>query len=417
MKVMMIAPACDGEDVGEAWVAFQWANLLSERLDLTLLTTYKRGHTPPARQLSGVRVIEWEEPAGVGRFERLNSLMQPGYVPFYIRARRWIRQRLAVGERFDIAHQVVPVAMRYPSPAASLGIPLVVGPVGGSLASPPGFAEEEGATPWWQKLRRFDAWRLTHDPLLRRTYESAACIVGVAPYVQEFLATLHICRLEIMSETAVHEVYEPIDRTGRNGTVRLLYVGRIIRTKGLRDVIHALHLVRDLDVTLDVVGDGNDREACEQLATQLGVDPRVTFHGKLPRDAVDVFYKRADVFVFPSYREPGGNVSLEAMAFSLPLVVCQRGGPGANADDTCAIRLAADTPAQLAVDCAAAIRTLVEDPDLRHRMGVAAREHAATTHLWPQRVERMAALYDELVVEGSQEPISGTGKRSRRRGS
>ncbi len=114
--------------------------------------------------------------------------MQPGYVPFYIRARRWLRKRLAEGEQFDVAHQVVPVAMRYPSPAAGLGIPLLIGPVGGSLESPPAFADEEGATPWWQRLRALDAWRIRRDPLLRRTYESAACVIGVAPYVQEFLS-------------------------------------------------------------------------------------------------------------------------------------------------------------------------------------------------------------------------------------
>src|SRR6478609_7745706 len=118
MKVLLIAPACDGEDVGESWVAFQWARHLSESFELTVLATHKRGHRPVSEQLPGVEVIEWQEPAGVGRLERLNSLMQPGYVPFYIRARRWLKGRLAAGVRFDIVHQVVPVAMRYPSPAA-----------------------------------------------------------------------------------------------------------------------------------------------------------------------------------------------------------------------------------------------------------------------------------------------------------
>ncbi len=125
---------------------------------------------------------------------------------------------------------------------------------------------------------------------------------------------------------------------------------RIVRTKGLRDVIRALGLTRDLDVTLDVVGDGNDRAECEALAADLDVGSRVTFHGKVPRDAVDGFYERADVFVFPSYREPGGNVSLEAMAYGLPLIVCRRGGPGANVDDSCAFRLDSDSPEQLAAD-------------------------------------------------------------------
>ncbi|WP_228389165.1 glycosyltransferase family 4 protein [Cumulibacter manganitolerans] len=400
MKVLMIAPACDGEDVGEAWVAAQWATLIAERHELTLLTTYKRGHTPMSRQLPGARVIEWQEPAGVGRFERFNSLLQPGYLPFFIRARRWIRRHRAE-ERFDVAHQPVPVAMRYPSPATGSGIPLIIGPVGGSLDSPPAFAEEEGATPWWQRLRRLDSWRIEHDRLLRATYESAALVLGVAEYVPEFVSGLRVRRFEIMSETAVHDIPAPVDRAGRSGPVRLLYVGRIVRTKGLRDVIRALAELRDVEVRLDVVGDGNDRAACERLAAEVGVADRVAFHGKLPRAAVDDYYREADVFVFPSYREPGGNVALEAMSFGLPVIVCRRGGPGANVTDACAVRLEATSPAQLAADCATALRRLVGDPELRLRMGSAGREHVASTHLWSQRAARMTAYYREVAAAGA----------------
>lgn len=397
-KLLMVAPACDGQDVGESWLAHQWATLLSTRYDLTLLTTFKEGHTPPSVQLHGVRVVEWSEPPFIGRFERLNSLLQPAYIPFYVRARRWIRKRLAEGERFDIAHQVVPVAMRYPSPAAGLGIPMIVGPVGGSLESPPAFVGEEGATPWYQRLRTLDAWRMRHDRLLRSTYESAACVVGIAPYVEEFLEDLTLQRFEIMSETAVHEIRPRIDRSVRSGTVRLLHVGRIVRTKGLRDVIRALDRLRDLDVELDVLGDGNDKQACESLVRDLGLTDRVTFHGAVPREAVDEFYRRADVFVFPSYREPGGNVSLEAMAFGLPLIVCDRGGPGANVDDSCAFRVQAVSPEQLAADCAAAVRLLVDDRALRLAMGAAARSHAAEAHLWERRVDQMVRLYEQIGV-------------------
>jgi glycosyltransferase involved in cell wall biosynthesis len=398
LHLLIIAPACDGEDVGEAWVAFQWVKELSLAFDVTLLCTYKLGHTPMSQQLPGVRVVEWAEPVGVDRFERLNSLMQPGYLPFYVRARRWIRARQRAGEQFDIAHQVIPVAMRYPSPAAGLGLPLVIGPVGGSLESPPGFTGEEGATPWWQKLRQLDAWRIRHDRLLRRTYESADCVIGIADYVADFLSELRIQRLEIMSETAVHDVPPSVDRAQRRGTTRLLHVGRTVRTKGLRDVIRSLAELRDLDIHLDVVGDGNDRQACEELAAELDVEGVVTFHGKLPRAEVDAFYERADIFVFPSYREPGGNVSLEAMSFGLPVVICRRGGPGANVDDSCAIRLEAVSPEQLAADCARAVRTLVTDRELRLRMGAAGREHVAEHHLWAHRVARLRSLYGEITT-------------------
>ncbi|MCP3423041.1 glycosyltransferase family 4 protein [Nocardioides pinisoli] len=395
--VLLIAPACDGQDVGESWLAHQWAELLSQRADVTLLTSHKRDHVPPSQQLSGVRIVEWPEPPGVGRFERFNSLLQPGYAPFYVRARQWIRRRTAEGEHFDVVHQVVPVAMRYPSPATGLGVPVVLGPVGGGLESPPAFVEEEGGTPWYQRLRALDQARLAHDPLLRRTYEQAACVVGIAPYVGDLLAGLTLTRLAIMSETAVRELPPEVDRSARRGSVRLLHVGRTIRTKGLRDVIRALDQLRDLDVTLDVVGDGNDRSACEELTTALGLGARVRFHGSLPREQVIGFYERADVFVFPSYREPGGNVALEAMAAGLPVVVCARGGPGANVDDDCGFRLRAESPTQLAEDVAAALRRLVTDPGLRARMGRAGRRKVESTHLWEHRVTQMLDLYEEVI--------------------
>ncbi|MFD2797238.1 glycosyltransferase family 4 protein [Promicromonospora vindobonensis] len=396
--VLLVAPACDGEDVGESWLAYQWAHLLSQRFHVTLLSTYKKGHVPPSRQLPAVRVVEWAEPPLVHRAERLNSLLQPAYVPFYVRARRYVRRRLAAGDRFDVAHQVTPVALRYPSPVVGLGVPLVVGPVGGSLESPPAFALEEGATPWYQRLRGLDRFRLRRDPLLRATYEGADCVVGIAPYVRELLGDLRLRRFEELGDVAVHAVPPLNDRSGRPGPVRLLHVGRLVRTKGARDVIRAMTLLRDLPVVLDVVGDGPDRAACADLVRDLGLEDRVLVHGAVSRAEVDHFYERADVFVFPSYREPGGAVVLEAMAHGLPLVVCGRGGPGANVSDACAVRLPAESPAQLARDVATAVRRLVTDPGLRLRMGDAAREHVAATHLWDRRIERMTDLYEQVAA-------------------
>jgi hypothetical protein len=221
LKLLLIAPTCDGDDVGEAWVGYQWVRLLSARHQVTLLTYHKRGSRPAADQLPGTRVIEWTEPAGLGRAERLNSMLKPGYVPFYFRARRWIRRALAQGDRFDLAHQPVPVAMRYPCPVRGLGIPYLIGPVGGSLESPPAFAAEEGTAPWYVGLRRLDALRIRYDPALRDTYQQASCVLGIAPYVKDFLAGTPVHRFEVMSETGITELPAPADprraRMGRSG--------------------------------------------------------------------------------------------------------------------------------------------------------------------------------------------------------
>jgi glycosyltransferase involved in cell wall biosynthesis len=405
-KLLLIAPTCDGQDIGEAWVAYQWVSRLAKRHDVTLLTYHKRNKTPASEQLPGVRVVEWTEPALVWRAERLNSLLKPGYIPFYLQARRWIRQALARGERFDLAHQPVPVAMRYPSPVAGLGIPYIIGPVGGSLDSPAGFDREDDTAPWYVGLRRLDRLRMRRDPLLRRTYEGASCVIGIAPYVHDMLVERSIRRFEVMSETGIDKLSEPVDRSARSGQVRLLYVGRLVRTKGAREAIRAMSFLRDLPVVLDIVGDGVDRSACETLASELDVAGRVVFHGRLAHNQVSDFYRAADIFVFPSYREPGGNVTFEAMGAGLPLVVSNRGGPGSAVDDTCGIRLCPISPEQYARDIAGAIRRLVDSRDLRLSLGNGARRRVAEIALWDRKIDHLESLYAKVVRDSSSPPPS-----------
>jgi glycosyltransferase involved in cell wall biosynthesis len=400
LKLLLIAP-CDGEDVGEAWVAHQWVSRLAARHEVTLLSYYKQGKTPPSRQLPGVRVVEWTEPPYIGGAERLNSMLKPGYLPFYLRARRWIRRCASHGGQFDLAYQPVPVAMRYPSPVAGLGIPYIIGPVGGSLSAPPGFGAGEDTAPWYVGLRRLDRLRTRRDPLLRRTYEQASCVIGIAPYVKDFLTQVTLRRFEVMSETGIERLPTAVDRVGRKGSVRLLFVGRLVRTKGARDAIRALALVRNLPVMLDVVGDGFDRAECEALAAQLGLSGRVHFHGWVPRELVSTFYKSADIFVFPSYREPGGNVVFEAMGYGLPLIVSDIGGPGAAVDEKSGIRLHPESPDQYARDIADAIERLVSDRPLRQSLGEGARRRVTEIGLWDSKIDRLEQIFDDILLSNN----------------
>jgi glycosyltransferase involved in cell wall biosynthesis len=413
LKLLLIAPTCDGGDVGEAWNSYQWARHLADRYEVTLLTYHKRGRNPASKQLSGMQVIEWSEPPGIGRAERLNSMLKPGYLPFYISARRWIRRARSQGIHFDVAHQAAPVALRYPSPVAGLGIPFTIGPVGGSLSSPPGFGTADDTAPWYVGLRRLDNFRIRHDQFLRHTYEQAGCVLGIAPYVQDFLSGLTLRRFEVMSEVGIESIPPPVNRTDRPAReVRLLFVGRLIRTKGARDAISALEIVRDLPIVMDVVGDGFDRNACEKLAADLGLADRVRFHGRVSRDVVDSFYRSADIFVFPSYREPGGGVVFEAMSYGLPLIVCDRGGPGHMVDQSCGLKLRAISPGQYARDLAHAIRLLVGDPALRLSLGAGARKRAEKVAMWDRKVGRLEAIHVEMLNRQHNEAGAMAGGRS-----
>ena len=401
LRLLLIAPTCDGDDVGEAWVAFQWVRRLAEFHDVTVLTYYKLGRTPASVQIPNARVIEWPESTFFARYERFNSMLKPSFVAFYRKAHRWILEALARGEEFDLCHQVTPVAMRYPCPALGVGIPFIIGPVGGGLKSPPAFVKEESTAQWFVGLRAIDWWRIRFDPFLRRSFTDAACVLGIAEYVRQSIP-YPIRRFEILSETAIESIPTLVERRGKDGAgpLRLLFVGRLIRTKGARDAIRAMSELADLNVRLDIVGDGPDHGECEGLSKSLGLENRVFFHGSQPRDVVDQFYDRADVFVFPSYREPGGNVVFEAMAFGLPLVVVDRGGPGAAVDDNCAIRLSAKSPTQLSSDIAAAIKRIASTPGLLDSMGRASIRRVHQVGMWDAKVATDGEIYDDILSSG-----------------
>jgi glycosyltransferase involved in cell wall biosynthesis len=403
MRVLIVAPTCDQSDVAEALYGFRWVSGLSEIHDVTLVTYHKRGAPSARSQFSNVRVIEWTEPPLVGKFTQLNNMMKPGYFPFFFRARRWIKTALRNGEHFDVAFQPVPIAMRYPSPLVGCGIPFIIGPLAGSIASPAAFVSEENeSTQWFVKLRQVDDWRLNHDRSLRASLEQAQCVLGAGRYVQERLTGLKIQRFEVLPDTGTEippTFAEHSADTSGTSPIRLLFVGRIIRTKGVRDLIRSLADLADLDLHLDIVGDGVDRPACESIVSQLGLSSRVTFHGRVSRSEVDKFYRSASMFVFPSYREPGGNAVAEAMSFGLPVITCNRGGVADKVDDTNGILVSATTPEQLKTDVAAAIRQLADSPETRRKMGLAGREKAISTETWESKIARVSQLFLEIVED------------------
>lgn len=401
LKLLMVVPGCDNAAVGEGWISFQLVSRIAQRHDVTVLTSRYSQRPPTALQLPGVRVIEWPDPRLFEKWPQFNSMLKPGYIAFYARARKWLKERIRSGETFDVVHQIMPLALRYPSPAVGLGIPFVIGPVGGSVDNPKEFAADFGKVPWYTQLRKIDEWRLRHDPLLRRTYSRADRIIAVAPYVKGLLGDLPSHEVELMTETGVMSLPEPRNAgTRKAGQIQLLFVGRVIRPKGVRDAIRAMAQLSDLGgLKLDVVGDGNDLAACKEEANKLGVIDRVTFHGRVPRNEVDRFYAKADVFVFPSFREPSGTVVVEAMSYGLAIIAADRGGPAFVVDESCGFRVPVLDPNQFASGIASCIRKLASQPELIASLGAGAREKIRREFLWDAKVDRLEKIYCGILAQ------------------
>ena len=402
LRVLILAPSLDGGDLGEVYSAFQWVEALSRAADVTVLATSRIGAIPLAQQLPRARVVTWPEPAILyQRFERFNAMAKPA-LPLFARAvRRWARAAIAAGDHFDVAHQILPQAMRHASALRHLGLPYVIGPLGGGLDTPAGFATEVQGGAGMARLRGLDGLRLRHDPGLRASYTRADLVLGVAPYIGDALAVqgLGAVRFKPVLERGHGDLPPLQTRQNAVGQLRLLHVGRCVRTKGLRDTIRAMAQVRDLPgVTLISAGDGEDLPACRAEAQALGVADRITFLGKIPREAVEAEYARADVFCFPSFREPMGGVFFEAMAHGLPVITAARGGPDFIIDDSCGLRLAVETPDQFARAIAGAIRDLATDPARRLALGAGARARLQSFGTWDDKAQATLVMYREILA-------------------
>lgn len=407
-KVLMLGLIIDGTDVGGTYSSFKWVEAVGRHADVTLLCLQRPGRKTTAEQLPHVRVVTWPEPAFLGRFERIRAQLKPAWPLFAWHARRWIAKAIASGEHFDVAHQIHPQPMRHRSPLRFFDqLPYVIGPQDGSLPTPAGMASEVKDTAI-VRLRILDALRLKLDGGLRATYERAALVLGVAPYVADVLSDLRLKRFETRLERAGDAVADATWRPPPPGTLKLLHVGRVIRTKGLRDMVRAMALLRDLPgVTLTSAGDGPDLEACRAEAAALGVADRIDFRGRISREEVEDLYATHHVFAFPTFREPMGGVFFEAMRWSLPVVTADYGGPQAIVDEASGVRIPVTDPTQFPQDIAATLRALANDPARLASYSDGARRRMAALGDWDAKALDTIALYQQIVRPSSQ-PRSAT---------
>ena len=108
---------------------------------------------------------------------------------------------------------------------------------------------------------------------------------------------------------------------------KLIFVGSLIKTKGIFELIDAMqHITQSLPVELVVVGSGNDQHAVKQRIEALGLSSHIRLAGSQPLSHVAQLVRESDLLVLPSYREGLPNVVLEAFASGIPVVATDVGG-------------------------------------------------------------------------------------------
>ncbi|MEW5724311.1 MAG: glycosyltransferase family 4 protein [Thermodesulfobacteriota bacterium] len=173
--------------------------------------------------------------------------------------------------------------------------------------------------------------------------------------------------------------YRDLGRRREKDGLTVLFLGQIERLKGVHDLVEAVSLYRDrlAGVRFVLGGNGSALDEVRARLAKLGLTDRFELPGWVDGDRKRELLDRAEIFVLPSHAEGMPNALLEAMAAGLAVVATRVGGiPDLVSSDEIGRLVPPRDPEALG----AVLAELAGRPDLRRRLGQAARRRIQSEH-------------------------------------
>jgi len=372
-RILLSAYACEPGRGSEPGVGWSWAAELARQGHRVTVVTRCDNRLPIEREqpasTSNLKFIYYDLPQWVQHCRRYPGGKPLYYVLWQYFVVRHLR-RMFPSLPFDVMQHVTYVSARFPSFLGSLGLPFLFGPVSGGESVPPplrsGFSIRQRAR---ERLRDLSNWLVSFDPLMCRTFRQAERILvtrDTFPLVRRCWRPRAAIRLAIALADPVPERTGP-KRRRHPSDLHLLYVGRLLEWKGLAIALHAVSRLRQShpETRFTIVGQGPAKPKLVELTRKLDLERTVRWLDWLPQRALAEHYREADLLLYPSLRDSGGMVVLEALSHGLPVVCTDLGGPGIIVNSTCgrAVATSSRTPDLLAEDIAAALHEIASVPN------------------------------------------------------
>ncbi|MCC7357375.1 glycosyltransferase family 4 protein [Candidatus Uhrbacteria bacterium] len=182
-----------------------------------------------------------------------------------------------------------------------------------------------------------------------------------------------------------------------------------VKTIGFIGGMDQAHAFKGIDILLRAVarlpanihaqltGSGSLQASYETLAKELGISERCHFLGRATDDELVYRYRSMDVCAFPSISsaEAFGLVALEAQACGIPVVASDLPGVRTVVKDKQTGFL---VPVKDVEEVAAHIRLLLENTEMRHSFGIAARDHVVQNFSWDAHMTKLMQMYRQLIA-------------------
>jgi glycosyltransferase involved in cell wall biosynthesis len=406
LRILVSAYACEPNRGSEPGVGWNWVQQIARHNEVWVITRInnrtaielelKRQPMPKAH------FIYFDLPKWSRFWKRRRRGLHPYYylwqIGAYLKARQLHR---IIG--FDVAHHVTFVTYWMPSLLALLPIPFVWGPVGGGESTPRNFLRTLPFGGIVYELLRGVAQAIGRlDPFVRLTARRSAIGFAATQETAHLMTRLGCRRVEVYSAMGLPPgEIDALARTPERsqGPFRFIAMGELLPLKGNSLALRAFAKISGLLPNSEywLVGDGIERGRLERLTQQLRIADRVKFWGQLTRPEALAKLAECDVLVHPGLHDSGGCVCSEALAAGRPVLCLDIGGPAMQVTAETGIKIAPRSPNQAIDDLATAMKRLASDPDLRHRMSVAARKFVQSHLAWDLKGDRIARTYRELA--------------------
>ena len=424
MKVLMIVEQCNPTWQSVPLVGYKFFEKINEIADVTLVThernrqgfektTGYKNVTYIAESNLHSKYYKFVEKFAVkGRINwpLYHTLTYPVYADFNHRVYKQFGSKIHQGE-YDIVHALTPMMPRYPFKVikACQNTPFLLGPVNGGLPFPEGFketAKKESAN-----LNFLRAVGRSLIPGYVETYKKADRVLAGSTFTLNMLKksfALGDRKLSLFYENGIdQEFLNSSQKRQYHDKVHLLFVGRLVPYKCADVVIEA---ISNLDqntlnkVHLTIVGDGSEKSVLEQQVKELNLESSIHFAGWVNQQETLQYYNQSDIFCFPSIREFGGAVVLEAMACGLPCIVADNGGIAEYISEENGFKIEPISKEYLTKQLTEKIKVLVNNDQLREKMSIKAVERAREFE-WGRKAQKILEIYEQLIIDKSGLPL------------
>ena len=346
--------------------------------------------------------------AGLG-WTTVSAFSTLGYYFFEGLVWRRFRARVMSGE-FDLVHRLTPLSPTTPSMLSvrcrRARVPFVLGPLNGGLPWPVGFDRVRRKEREWLSYVR-SAFRLL--PLHRSTLRNASAVIAASQSTWSQVAPSCRERCIYIPENAVDPARFPTPAArGSSDRLSAVFLGRMVPYKGPDMLLEAAApLLKERRLELSYIGDGPMRPELEGTVKSQGLQDGVRFLGWVAQSEVHRSLGTADVLAFPSIREFGGAVALEAMASGAVPIVMDYGGPAELVSDATGYRIPMGTRSQIVERLRATLIAVCTDPGELKRRRDAGHKRVLSQFTWEAKAHQVLEIYRWVLGQRPDKPDFG----------